>query len=289
MGIIETMKEAALELVNTIYLNLKWSEPMDAKFQRACGAEFIAMLLFVVLACGGAMTTLHEANPNLVEIAMSFGFGIMVIAQLVGPLSGGHINCAVSFALFLGGRITATRFVCYLLCQLAGAFFGGIFLLATFGNSYQGANQNFASNEWDPATFNGGQVFLAECFGTAILIFNVFATIDHPMPGGGPLGILPISMSVLVAHLFLIPIDGCSINPTRSFGPYFIANMIGSVGNYREQQYMFWIAPMFSAGVSTLIYEYGSMKPASREGGGDLASKLHMSELEREKIPETNH
>jgi xanthine/uracil/vitamin C permease (AzgA family) len=102
MGIIETMKEAALELANTIYLNLKWSEPMDAKFQRACGAEFIAMLLFVVLACGGAMTTLHEANPNLVEIAMSFGFGIMVIAQLVGPLSGGHINCAVSFALFLG-------------------------------------------------------------------------------------------------------------------------------------------------------------------------------------------
>lgn len=81
---------------------------MDAKFQRACGAEFIAMVLFVVLACGGAMTTLHEANPNLVEIAMSFGFGIMVIAQLVGPLSGGHINCAVSFALFLGAYVNYT-------------------------------------------------------------------------------------------------------------------------------------------------------------------------------------
>jgi len=53
--------------------------------------------------------------------------------------------------------------------------------------------------------------------------------------GGGALGILPISMSVLVAHLFLIPIDGCSINPTRSFGPYFVANLIGSVGNASMQ------------------------------------------------------
>jgi len=95
-------KEALSTFSNTVYSNLKWDEAMDAQFQLACGAEFIAMLLFVVLACGGAMTTLHEANPNLVEIAMSFGFGIMVIAQLVGPLSGGHINCAVSFALFLG-------------------------------------------------------------------------------------------------------------------------------------------------------------------------------------------
>lgn len=95
-------QDALSTFSNTVYSNLKWSEPMDAKFQRACGAEFIAMVLFVVLACGGSMTTLHEANPNLVEIAMSSGFSVMVIAQLVGPLSGGHINCAVSFALFLG-------------------------------------------------------------------------------------------------------------------------------------------------------------------------------------------
>ena len=181
--VIGALKAAAIELYKTIYSNLKWAEPMDHKFQRACVAEFLAMLLFVVLACGGAMTTFSEANPNLVEIAFSFGFGIMVIAQLVGPLSGGHINCAVSFALFLGGRITAKRFVYYLLCQMAGAFMGAIFLLATFGTTYLGPNQNFASNSWDPAVFNGGQVFLAEIFGTSILVFNVFATIDHPVAG----------------------------------------------------------------------------------------------------------
>ena len=61
-------------------------------------------------------------------------------------------------------------------------------------------------------------------------------------------------MSVLVAHLFLIPIDGCSINPTRSFGPYVVASLIGSTGNYRDQQYMFWIGPFFGAAIATLIY-----------------------------------
>lgn len=61
-------------------------------------------------------------------------------------------------------------------------------------------------------------------------------------------------MSVLVAHLFLIPIDGCSINPTRSFGPYLIAMINGVKGNYRDQQYMFWIAPMAGAAITALIY-----------------------------------
>lgn len=262
--------------------NIHWAEkePDSSKFIRACIAEFIALTFFVVLACGGAMTTLTQDTPNIMEIAASFGFSIMVIAQFIGPLSGGHINCAVSFALFLGGRISGYRFVCYTAAQMAGAFFGGIILLIIFGTNYID-NQNFASNQWDPSVFNGGQVFVAECFGTAILVFNVFATIDHPVEGGGALGVFPISMSVLVAHLFLVPIDGCSINPTRSFGTYLIAAMAGLPGNYKDQHYMFWLGPMCGAAAAAIIYEYGALKPKRREGGGDLASRLHMSKATR--------
>lgn len=77
------------------------------------------------------------------------------------------------------------------------------------------------------SVFSGGQVFLAEIFGTMLLVYNVFATIDIPTAGGGPLGVFPIAMSVMVAHLFLLPIDGCSINPARSFGPSFLAALSG--------------------------------------------------------------
>ena len=168
------------KILRAAYENSYWYELIDDKFRAACFAEFIAMVYFIILGVGGAMTTLHETNPNLVEIALSFGFSVMVIAQFCGPLSGAHINCAVSFALFIGGRISGIRCLYYTGCQLFGAFVGALFLLIIFGTNF---NPNFASNQWDPDVYNAGKVFLAEMFGTVILIFNVYATIDHPIAG----------------------------------------------------------------------------------------------------------
>jgi aquaporin-5 len=238
-------------------INVHLWEPINGKFFRACLAEFIAMFFFVIMCCGCAMVTLNDeldVNQNLMQVAASFGFGIMVIAQLVGPLSGGHINCAVSFALFVGGRISFIRLVCYTLSQMAGSVFGALFLWAIFGTHWQGGARAFGSNSWDEETFNAGKVFLAEALGTALLVFTVFATIDIPMQGAGPLGVFPIAMAVMVAHLFLLPIDGCSINPTRSFGPSLVAAMSNIPGTYQDQQYMFWLGPLFGATLAALIY-----------------------------------
>jgi MIP family channel proteins len=229
-------------------------EDMDSKFYHACFAEFIAMLFFVTMCCGCAMVTLHVDNPNLMQVAASFGFGIMCLAQFVGPISGGHINCAVSFALFLGGRVSGIRFVCYTLCQMLGSVFGALYLWCIFGTQWQGAARAFGTNSWDPEVFTAGQVFFAEMFGTSILVYTVFATIDIPTKGGGALGVYPIAMSVMVAHLFLLPIDGCSINPTRSFGPALVAAWAGIAGPFYKQQYMFWFAPLFGAGMAAIIY-----------------------------------
>jgi MIP family channel proteins len=225
----------------------------NRNFKRACLAEFIAMMFFVVMCCGCAMVTLNLSNPNLMMVAMSFGFGILVLAQFVGPLSGGHINCAVSFALFLGGRVSFVRCACYTGSQMLGSVLGAFFLWAIFGNHWPAARA-FGSNSWDEAVFTGGQVFLAEMIGTMLLVYNVFATIDIPAAGGGPLGVFPIAMSVMVSHLFLLPIDGCSINPTRSFGPSLVAAMAGIGGRYYHQQYMFWFGPLIGAAITAIIY-----------------------------------
>ena len=131
---------------------------------------------------------------------------------------------------------------------------GAIILLIIFGTKYQGDNQNFGSNEWNEDVFNASQIWVAEMFGTGILLFTVYATIDNPQEGGGPLGVFPIAMSVLIAHLFLIPMDGCSINPTRSFGPYLVARWIGSEGNFVHQQYMFWLGPLCGAAFASIVY-----------------------------------
>ena len=170
-------------MLQLAYQRSYWYEVVNDDFRAACFAEFLGMMYFIVLGVGGAMTTLHAANPVLLEIAMSFGFSIMAIAQFIGPISGAHLNCAVTLALFIGGRISGIRCVYYIGHQLFGAFIGALFLLIIFGKDYNGKNQNFASNEWNSQEFTGGEVFLAEMFGTAILIFNVFATIDHPIAG----------------------------------------------------------------------------------------------------------
>jgi glycerol uptake facilitator-like aquaporin len=253
----------------------------NRNFKRACWAEFIAMMYFVVMCCGCAMVTLNLNPPNLMMVAASFGFGILVLAQFIGPLSGGHINCAVSFGLFVGGRISFVRLACYTFSQMGGSVLGAFFLWAIFGNNWPAARA-FGSNSWDESVFTGGQVFLAEIMGTMLLVYNVFATIDIPTAGGGPLGVFPIAMSVMVSHLFLLPIDGCSINPTRSFGPSLVAAMAGIGGSYYHQQYMFWFGPLIGAAITAVIY--GKKKNKKHFSNKRLLTKIFRSFLSFFKI-----
>ena len=251
-------------------------EDVDNKFLRACLAEFMAMNLFVLLCCGCAMVTLNLPNPNLMMVAASFGFGILVLAQIFGPLSGGHINCAVSFGLFIAGRTSLIKTLCFTMSQMLGSIFGALFLWAIFGSHWPAARA-FGSNSWDESVFTAGQVFFAEMLGTMILMFNVLSTIDIPTGDGGPLAVFPIAMSVMIAHLFLLPIDGCSINPSRSFGPSVVATWANIEGNFSHQQYIFWLGPMFGAGLAAAIYEYASLKPENFAGARDMTQQFSRS------------
>ena len=161
-----------------------------------------------------------------------------------------------------------------------GSIFGALFLWSIFGNNWPAARA-FGSNSWDESVFTSGQVFLAEMMGTMLLVYNVLATIDIPSAGGGPLGVYPIAMSVMVAHLFLLPIDGCSINPTRSFGPSLVAAMANIEGSYYHQQYMFWFAPLIGATLTAIIYEYAPLKPKKRENKEGMADAIFLAAKKR--------
>jgi glycerol uptake facilitator-like aquaporin len=163
---------------------------------------------------------------------------------------------------------------------MIGSVFGALFLWAIFGTNWPAARA-FGSNSYDVNVFTGGQVFFAEMLGTMLLMFNVLSTIDIPMEGGGPLGVYPIAMSVMIAHLFLLPIDGCSINPSRSFGPSLVAAFAGIGGTYYHQQYMFWFGPMFGAVIAACIYEYAPLKPKKRDTKESMSDALFMAKKKR--------
>lgn len=165
-----------------------WEPVRNVGFIRAVSAEFVAMFFFVFFSCGAAMGGLTAGNPHIMMVSATFGFSILCLAHIFGPVSGGHMNCAVSFCLFLSGRISGVRCACYTMAQMFGSIFGALFLFAIFGKdiislhvayqyntfintgSHWSTAHEFGANNWDDSVYSGGQIFCAEMFGTMVSI-----------------------------------------------------------------------------------------------------------------------
>ena len=124
------------------------------------------------MCCGCAMVTFNTAagvKPNLMQVASSFGFGIMVLAQIVGPLSGGHINCAVSFCSFSRWKNFIYSVRClYLFSNVGLSIWCPLFYGQFLGHTGKEVPAHSVPNSWNEDVFSGGEVFLAELFGYSI-------------------------------------------------------------------------------------------------------------------------
>lgn len=210
---------------------------------KACFAEFLSCVYLTAIGGGTAASC---SNPDILMVAISFGLNVYCIAQFTGPVSGAHMNIAVSFAMYFDGRISLVRCISFGFAQFAGAFVGGLIVYSIFGT--------IGVNTWNEEVFTVWQVFLGEMIATMFLIWIIFATIDTPENDIKVLGIFPIAMTVTVSKLFLMPVDGCSINPTASLGVSIVAALITKPGNYLNQVYMFWLAPLTGSIVAVWLY-----------------------------------
>lgn len=255
----------SFSLPETLYVGgkkLKLGEEASGSFIMACWAECFAMFFFTVVCCGCKIVTMQQQNPNYFMIASSFGFGTIVISQIFQFSSGGYINTSIVLAMFLHEKVTFARVIYYFLFHILGSIFGSIVLLIIFGPK----NFLFTVNSWSDNDFSAGQVFLAEVFCTAVVVFSVLAYVNSTFQFGGPLGIFSVGMSVLVSHLFLLPIDGCSLNPPRSFGPSLIASIVDSHQSHSSQQFVFWFGPIIGACLGVLFYgKYFSLRFLRRD------------------------
>ncbi|KAF8402744.1 hypothetical protein HHK36_010834 [Tetracentron sinense] len=208
----------------------KWS------FYRALIAEFIATLLFlyitVLTVIGYKSQTDPLKNPDdqcggvgILGIAWAFGGMIFVLVYCTAGISGGHINPAVTFGLFLARKVSLIRAVLYMVAQCLGAICG-VGLVKAFQNSYYdryggGANELAAG-------YSKGVGLAAEIIGTFVLVYTVFSATDPKRSARDShipvLAPLPIGFAVFMVHLATIPITGTGINPARSFGAAVIYN-----------------------------------------------------------------
>merc|ERR1719253_180475 len=219
-------------------------------------AEMIAMTLFVFIGCGSAMAVKNE--HGWLQVSLTFGFAITALAYSIGHISGGQINCPVSFGLWVSGHLTIIQLLVNTAFQLVGAVLGSSLTMAVFPadcDKTGGLGTNAVAGG-----FTLIQALIGEIVGTFILVFVVLETaIDPATSANRALACLAIGIAVFLAHSVLIPVDGCSINPTRTFGPAMVRLLFRSEKDtdktYLEHMWVFWVGPLAGATLAALAYK----------------------------------
>nr|ABO69705.2 aquaporin PIP2 [Prunus humilis] len=231
----------------------KWS------FYRALIAEFVATLLFLYVTVLTVIGYKSQSSGDqcggvgILGIAWAFGGMIFVLVYCTAGISGGHINPAVTFGLFLARKVSLPRAVLYIVAQSLGAICG-VGLVKAFQKTYYeeyggGANELAAG-------YNKGTGLGAEIIGTFVLVYTVFSATDPKRNARDShvpvLAPLPIGFAVFIVHLATIPITGTGINPARSFGAAVIYNK----DKAWDDQWIFWLGPFIGAAIAALYHQY---------------------------------
>ncbi|CAK9226509.1 unnamed protein product [Sphagnum troendelagicum] len=223
-------------------------------FYRAVTAEFVATLLFLYIGTAtviGASRNAACSGVGLLGIAWAFGGMIFVLVYCTAGISGGHINPAVTFGLFLARKVSLPRALAYMIAQCLGAICG-VGLVKGFQRSFfenYGGGANFVHPGYSIGTALG-----AEIIGTFVLVYTVFSATDPKRNARDShvpvLAPLPIGFAVFMVHLATIPIDGTGINPARSFGAQVIYN------HDWHQHWIFWVGPLLGAAIAAAYHQF---------------------------------
>lgn len=205
--------------------------------------EGLGTLALVFFGCGAAV--LGGPHVGQLGVALAFGFIVAGVAYSLGPISGAHINPAVSLAMFVAGRMNARAMLGYWLAQFFGAVVGAA-LLTVIGNVTGGLGEN----GWGPG-YQGEYPLAAaaifEIVASALFVMVVLGATakDAPAAFAG----LAIGLTLAAIHIVGIGVTGVSVNPARSFGP---AILLG--GTALEQLWLFIAAPALGAVLAALPF-----------------------------------
>ncbi len=181
---------------------------------------------FILMIGGPGTAVLAADSVGILGIALAFGFALLIAAYAVGPISGCHINPAVTIGLVVMKKVDAAKAYAYVTGQVIGAAVGGgvIYLISELkdgdpiDNTGILATNGYTSDFQDgAAAFAGlGPTAVAEIVFTGLLVFVVLSTTSKKF-AAGQIG-LTVGLTLALIHLATIPIDNTSVNPARSFG-----------------------------------------------------------------------
>jgi len=223
-------------------------------------AEFIGTFWLVLGGCGSAV--LAAAFPavgiGLLGVALAFGLTVLTMVYSLGPISGAHLNPAVSIGLWIGGRFSIKELLPYIAAQILGAIAAAavLYVIATGNGSTIGG---FAANgygEHSPGSYNLVSALVCEIVMTFMFLIIILGATDERAPKG--FAGIAIGLGLTLIHLISIPVTNTSVNPARS-----ISQAIFAGGWAIEQLWLFIVAPITGAIIGGIIYKLISQKATS--------------------------
>jgi aquaporin Z len=226
-----------------------------SKHMKVYGAELIGTFWLVLGGCGSAV--LAAAFPGvgigLTGVSLAFGLTVLTMAYAIGPISGCHLNPAVSVGLWAGGRFPANKLLPYIVAQVLGAILaGGVLYLIASGKAGFSTAGGFASNgygEHSPGGYSLFSALVCEVVMTAMFILIILGVTAKNAPSG--FAPIAIGFALTLIHLISIPVTNTSVNPARSTGVALFAGE-WAIG----QLWLFWVAPIVGALIGAAVYKF---------------------------------
>jgi aquaporin Z len=214
---------------------------------RILAAEIVGT---TVLMLGGPGTAIIASQyVGILGVAFGFGLTLLVMAYVIGPISGCHINPAVTLGLLLARKIDILHAAFAWIGQIIGAIAGAAIVYGIASGQAGFERGQFAANLWTGPYFGFGSMVVVEVVLTALLVLVVlFSTTKGFSPGFGG---LVIGITLTVIHLISIPVDNTSVNPARSLGAALFADTdTGAL----SQLWAFFVFPLLGAVVGVIIF-----------------------------------
>jgi aquaporin Z len=233
---------------------------------RKLAAEFLGTMVLVVVAVGVATESFGfklfggrlglgisgSIAAGVVATALAFGLVLVALVYAIGPISGCHVNPAVTLGFISAGRMKLAEGVAYLVAQFAGGIAGAYLLYWMFTTTplYNKSVEGLGTDGWGTKSIlhiSEGGAFLVEVVLTTIFVMVVlFAT--HKAAIQGAAGVA-IGFALVMVHLIGIPLTGTSVNPARSLGPALVVG-----GTALSQVWLFIVAPLVGGILAALIH-----------------------------------
>ena len=193
-------------------------------------AELIGTAVLVLFGCGSVVIGGYGASfpVGMLPVAFAFGLAVTAMAYTIGPISGCHINPAVTVSMLVAGRIGVNEAIGYIISQIVGGILGAlIILLISAGRrgGYDVASLGLGQNGWGVgylAEYSIWAAALTELVGT-FLFTAVVLGVTQAKAGTGMIAGLIIGLTLVIIHVVFIQVTGVSVNPARSFGPAVFA------------------------------------------------------------------